>query len=193
MKIIYFGIENCELEIRSGNPTIIAPEGIDEERLTEYDFIQLVDGRWCHYMDELETAYYVNHENTEVLSFPPPPSFSLVDIKEPDNSKSNLLTGLFVIIFLTGIAAIFFELYELSVICIMISFLLLTVTRILHPRHKASGTIAKVLSALFITAIIAVIIAIHILISALNDLADQTCDCVEGVGKIGAQYINFME
>ena len=119
MKIIYFGIEDCELEIRSGNPTIIAPEGIDEERLTEYDFIQLVDGRWCHYMDELETAYYVNHENTEVLSFPPPPSFSLVDIKEPDNSKANLLTGLFVIIFLTGIAAIFFELYELSVICIM--------------------------------------------------------------------------
>lgn len=193
MKITYFGIENCEYEFLAGNSAIIAPEETDKERLTEYGFIQLVDGRWCHYMDELEKAYYLNCGNTEILSFPPPSSFSLLDIDEPDNKKADLLTGFFVIIFLTGIAALFFELFKLALICIAISLILLTVIRISHPTHKASGTIAKVLTALLITAVIALFIAVQALLSALDDCGNEACDTAEGIGKMGAQYTYFWE
>ena len=60
MKIIYYGIDDCEYAMIAGRPALIAAAMVSEEYLKSLDFVQLIDGRWCHFMDEYEYNAYIS-------------------------------------------------------------------------------------------------------------------------------------
>ncbi len=123
MKITYFTIENCEYEMVAGYPAIIAPEGIDEEVLKRNNFVQLVDGRWCHYMDDAEISYYNEKsrynndtEDTKIIEF------SMQQLTGTNHSN-RFITDIFLIIgLLLGVLILFFD--AISGISIILSILL---------------------------------------------------------------------
>ncbi|MBQ9807753.1 MAG: hypothetical protein IJM55_02680 [Ruminococcus sp.] len=69
MKIMYYDIHDCDYEFLDGKPAIIAPQDTDVELLKKFDFVQLLDGRWCHYMTLDEKLYMKNNKGKEILIF----------------------------------------------------------------------------------------------------------------------------
>ena len=67
MKIIYYGIDDCEYAMIAGRPALIAAAMVSEEYLKSLDFVQLIDGRWCHFMTKAENEYYIKNSNTDPL------------------------------------------------------------------------------------------------------------------------------
>ena len=103
MKITYFGIKNCEYEMVAGYPAIIAPEGIDEEVLKRNNFVQLIDGRWCHFMDDAEISYYNEKsryyndtEDTKIIEF------SMQQLTGTNHSNRFITDLFFIIVLLLG-------------------------------------------------------------------------------------------
>ena len=103
MKITYFTIENCEYEMVAGYPAIIAPEGIDEEVLKRNNFVQLIDGRWCHFMDDAEISYYNEKsryyndtEDTKIIEF------SMQQLTGTNHSNRFITDLFFIIVLLLG-------------------------------------------------------------------------------------------
>ena len=173
-KIIYFGIEDCELEIRSGNPTIIAPEGIDEERLTEYDFIQLVDGRWCHFMADYEIKYFNESGQADTLEFPPLPSEYQPPEPEPQDQKNaDIITIISVISVASGLTFRFIDKESFGFIFVPIGVVLIIITRILYPYHKPSKVIAWLYAALAILYIIMLMMAFFLVMHAIETACDS--------------------
>lgn len=69
MKIMYYEVHDCEHKLINGSHAIIAPKGIDEKLLRKYDFVQLLDGRWIHFMTADEKLYMKNNKGKETLIF----------------------------------------------------------------------------------------------------------------------------
>ena len=88
MKITYFGIKNCEYEQIDNRPAIIAPARVSEVLLRSNGFIQLVDGRWCHFMADYEIKYFNESGQADTLEFPPLPSEYQSPEPEPQDQKN---------------------------------------------------------------------------------------------------------
>lgn len=131
MKITYFGIKNCEYEMVAGYPAIIAPEGIDEEVLKRNNFVQLIDGRWYHFMTDAENEYYMNNSNAEKIEF------SLQQMQESKDDSN--ITIFFVFIISFGISFIFID-FIFGISILAISFL-----TIFYRSTKISGKIFTVI------------------------------------------------
>ncbi len=69
MKVIFYEIYDCEYELLNDKPAIIAPYCTDDYLLKKYRFIQLLDGRWVHYMTEREIVYMSNNLNESIINF----------------------------------------------------------------------------------------------------------------------------
>jgi len=69
MKVMFYEIQDCEYEPIDSKPAVIAPEGTDAELLRKYRFIQLLDGRWCHYMNMDEIDYMNNRAAAQAVVF----------------------------------------------------------------------------------------------------------------------------
>lgn len=69
MRIMYYEVLDCEYKLVTGRHAIIAPEGTDEKLLKKYDFVQLIDGHWVHFMTADETLYMKNNQGKEILIF----------------------------------------------------------------------------------------------------------------------------
>jgi len=69
MRIMYYEVFDCEYKLVTGRHAIIAPEGTDKKLLKYYDFVQLLDGHWVHFMTADETLYMKNNKGKEILIF----------------------------------------------------------------------------------------------------------------------------
>lgn len=69
MKVIFYEIQDCYHELIDNKPAIIAPLTTDKELLSKYHFIQLLDGRWVHYMNEFEFSYMKHNSNRKTVLF----------------------------------------------------------------------------------------------------------------------------
>ena len=106
MKIMYYDIHDCGFELIDNKPAIIAPEGTDPELLKKYDFVQLLDGRWCHYMTMDEKLYMADHKGEELLVF-----YDIEETKKLVSKQKEHETAVRTVVFIAvmlGIFALFF-------------------------------------------------------------------------------------
>jgi len=185
MKIMYYEVHDCEHKLINGSHAIIAPKGIDEKLLRKFDFVQLLDGRWCHYMTLDEKLHYLNNENEELLIFSHEPS----DDNEPVERDAPIayiivMLAIFAIIF--GLMFLYFsEGAAQSLIPIAAGIIALFAVRIVFSDNKPAKTITRTLSTLFVILLIGLVILACALGKACNNCWDSSWDTLEGVGKIG--------
>ena len=91
MKVIFYEIHDCYYELIDNKPAIIAPSTTDKELLSKYHFIQLLDGRWVHYMTQEESTYMFNKAVAQMVVFSN-------DNNPPESSKRPSLTTVFLIL-----------------------------------------------------------------------------------------------
>ena len=175
MKITYYDIHGCDFEYVDNKPAIIAPEDTDVELLKKFDFVQLLDGRWCHYMTLDEKLHYLNNENEELLIFSHEPS----DDNEPVERDAPIayiivMLAIFAIIF--GLMFLYFsEGAAQSLIPIAAGIIALFAVRIVFSDNKPAEIITKTLSVLFVI----LLIGLAILAYAIS----KACDSSEGAGN----------
>jgi len=175
MKITYYDIHGCDFEYVDNKPAIIAPEDTDVELLKKFDFVQLLDGRWCHYMTLDEKLHYLNNENEELLIFSHEPS----DDNEPVERDAPIayiivMLAIFAIIF--GLMFLYFsEGAAQSLIPIAAGIIALFAVRIVFSDNKPAEIITKTLSVLFVI----LLIGLAILAYAIS----KACDSCEGAGN----------
>ena len=175
MKITYYDIHGCDYEYVDNKPAIIAPQDTDVELLKKFDFVQLLDGRWCHYMTLDEKLQYLNNENEELLIF----SNEHSDDNEPVERDAPIAY----IIVMLAICAIIFGLMFLyfsegaaqSLIPIAAGIIALFAVRIVFSDNKPAEIITKTLSVLFVI----LLIGLAILAYAIS----KACDSCEGAGN----------
>ncbi|NLT10035.1 MAG: hypothetical protein GXY08_11100 [Ruminococcus sp.] len=191
MKIIYFGIQDCKCELIDGKLAIIAPEDVDAERLKEYSFIQLLDGRWCHFMAYYEVNYYMNSGGNDVLIFPPPNASQDQNIVKRDEEKDICITLVLILPFVIGLILFFYS-YKISLIIMAASFLGLWISAIRDNRAAAKALIAIII----IIPILFVLYVNHEInrqLEECDESEDKACDTCERIGEMGAQYTYFWE
>ena len=197
MKITYFTIENCEYELMDGKPAIIAPEGIDEERLKEYTFIQLLDGRWCHYMTDAEKAYYKAQNDTGALTFS---QQNMLPYQQKYDRKRKIdfyITFTLILLLLIGIVFLFID-FKIGSIVITVGFWGIFISTLFHNKSAE-----KVLIAIVVITPVAFFFLIMIALSHLSHAfdscdtvtktGDKACDTAEDIGEIGAKHIYYWE
>ena len=181
----YHGIEYCEYEMIAGRTAIIAPEGVDEEKLKECSFIQLADGRWYHFMDEYEyNAYISGRHHFDGINQSPG------NVKHYDENDIMITLGL-VLLFIVGIMLLLVN-YKISLIMMTASFLGLFISAMCHNSSAVKALVTLVI-IIPIAFMLFVMYVINSFFSALSDCGGQSCDTAEDIGKIGAQYTYFME
>ena len=191
MKIIYYGIDDCEYAMIAGRPALIAPEGIDIEVLKRNNFVQLMDGRWCHFMDDYEVDYYMNSGDIDVLIFPPPNVYQHKNAVNRNKEIDICITLGLVLLFIVGIMLLLVN-YKISLIMMTASFLGLFISAMCHN----SSAVKALVTLVIITPIAFMLFVMYVInsfFSALSDCGGQSCDTAEDIGKIGAQYTYFME
>ena len=182
MKIMYHDIHGCDFEYVDNISAIIAPEGTDEELLKKYDFVQLLDGRWCHYMTLDEKLHMMNHEGDEILIFNEENRI-IISESSDDNEPVERDAPIAYIIVMLAIFAIIFGLMFLyfsegaaqSLIPFFAGIIALFGVRIVFPGNKPAEIITKILSVLFVI----LFIGLAILAYAIS----KACDSCEGAGN----------
>ena len=181
----YHGIEYCEYEMIAGRTAIIAPEGVDEEKLKECRFIQLADGRWYHFMDEYEyNAYISGRHHFDGINQSPG------NVKHNDENDIMITLGL-VLLYIIGIILLFYDL-AISLFIIAVSLFVLFISALCHNSLAVKALVTLVIITP-IAFMLFVMYVINSFFSALSDCGGQSCDTAEDIGKIGAQYTYFME
>lgn len=199
MKITYYGIANCEYELIDGKPAIIAPEGINEEKLKEYSFIQLVDGRWCHYMDDAENEYYKAQNDTGALTFS---QQNMLPYQQKYDRKRKIdfyITFTLVLLLLIGIVFLFID-FKIGSIVIIVGFWGIFISTLLHNKsaEKALIAIVVIVPILYLAFIIYVMYRVNKELTfdtcdSTSKAGDEACDTAEDIGEMGAQYIYYWE
>ena len=182
MKIMYYDIHGCDFEYVDNISAIIAPEGTDEELLKKYDFVQLLDGRWCHYMTLDEKLHMINHEGDEILIFNEENRIIIresSDDNEPverDTPAAYIIVILSVFLIIIGLMSFHFsEGAAQSLIPFFAGIIALFAVRIVFPGNKPAEIITKTLSVLFVI----LFIGLAILAYAIS----KACDSCEGAGN----------
>ncbi len=174
MKITYFGIKNCEYEQIDNRPAIIAPARVSDVLLRSNGFIQLVDGRWCHFMADYEIKYFNESGQADTLEFPPLPSEYQPPEPEPqDQKKADIITIISVISVASGLTFRFIDKESFGFIFVPIGVVLIIITRILYPYHKPSKVIAWLYAALAILYIIMLMMAFFLVMHAIETACDS--------------------
>lgn len=199
MKTTYFTIENCEYELIDGKPAIIAPEGIDEERLKEYTFIQLLDGRWCHYMTDAEKAYYKAQNDTGALTFS---QQNMLPYQQKYDRKRKIdfyITFTLILLLLIGIVFLFID-FKIGSIVITVGFWGIFISTLFHNKsaEKVLIAIVVIVPILFLAFIIYVMYRVDKELKfetcdSTSKAGDKACDTAEDIGEIGAHYIYYWE
>ena len=174
MKITYFGIKNCEYEQIDNRPAIIAPARVSDVLLRSNGFIQLVDGRWCHFMADYEIKYFNESGQADTLEFPPLPSEYQSPEPEPQGQKkADIITIISVISVASGLTFRFIDKESFGFIFVPIGVVLIIITRILYPYHKPSKVIAWLYAALAILYIIMLMMAFFLVMHAIETACDS--------------------
>lgn len=174
MKITYFGIKNCEYEQIDNRPAIIAPARVSDVLLRSNGFIQLVDGRWCHFMADYEIKYFNESGQADTLEFPPLPSEYQPPEPEPQDQKNaDIITIISVISVASGLTFRFIDKESFGFIFVPIGVVLIIITRILYPYHKPSKVIAWLYAALAILYIIMLMMAFFLVMHAIETACDS--------------------
>ena len=185
MKIIYYGIDDCEYAMIAGRPALIAAAMVSEEYLKSLDFVQLIDGRWCHFMDEYEyNAYISGRHHFDGINQSPG------NVKHYDENDIMITLGL-VLLYIIGIILLFYDL-AISLFIIAVSLFVLFISALCH-NSLAVKTLVTLIIITHIVLTLFVIFVIHSFLSALGDCVDQSSDTSKNKSQIGAQYTYFME
>ena len=181
MKIMYYDIHDCGFELIDNKPAIIAPEGTDPELLKKYDFVQLLDGRWCHYMTLDEKLHMTNHEGDEILIFNEENRIIIRESSD-DNEPVERDAPIAYIIVMLAIFAIIFGLMFLyfnegaaqSLIPIAAGIAALFAVRMVFRDNKPARVITNTLSVLFVILLIGLAIFAYALAAACDHCWDNS-------------------
>ncbi|NLT10036.1 MAG: hypothetical protein GXY08_11105 [Ruminococcus sp.] len=189
MKVKYYEVHDCEYESIGGSHVIIAPEGTDEELLKKYDFVQLIDGRWCHYITDDEKLHMLNHQNDDMLVF----SLEHTETPERNAPAAYIIVMLSVFALVFGILSLFTaENVATPLILTTVGTLGLLLSRIIFRNNKLAKTIIYILGVLALILIIGFIIFMYLAASAIASCGEQACDFAGDVGNMGSQFINII-
>ena len=182
MKIMYYEVHDCEHKLINGSHAIIAPKGIDEKLLRKYDFVQLLDGRWCHYMTLDEKLHMLNHEGDDILIFNEENRIIISESSDDNEPVERDVPIAYIIVMLSvfsiiiGLMSFYFSEGEAqSLIPIAAGIIALFAVRIVFSDNKPAEIITKTLSVLFVI----LLIGLAILAYAIS----KACDSCEGAGN----------
>lgn len=182
MKIMYYDIHDCDFEYVDNISAIIAPEDTDEELLKKYDFVQLLDGRWCHYMTLDEKLHMINHEGDDILIFNEENRIIISESSDDNEPVERDVPIAYIIVMLSvfsiiiGLMSFYFSEGEAqSLIPIAAGIIALFAVRIVFSDNKPAEIITKTLSVLFVI----LLIGLAILAYAIS----KACDSCEGAGN----------
>lgn len=181
MKINYHEILNCECEIRDNTAIIFAPEYTDVNLLKHYNFIQLLDGRWCKNASNTEFRYIMENMHTGIVSV----NFtdSVENEKElrrlHNSSVPNILCILSLFLAVMGGVCIF--VYEAAVPYLFIAALVTAVAvKVIYPKNIFSLILLIVYAVLLFVCIVAVIV----LTIACAIMCDQLLESCKTMGMM---------
>lgn len=188
MKVMFYEIQDCEYEPIDGKPAIIAPEGTDAELLRKYRFIQLLDGRWCHYMNRDEIAHMMNNADDKALCIQEPEEWNRSEAdKQADYEAETgiILTFAMVLIFVLGVGITSVS-FVYGAFVMLASILLLFISAI---RSNRSAAIALIIILVIIPAAF-----LYMVMAALDNCANELnrcCGQFEAIGRMGSQMMRF--
>lgn len=182
MKIMYYEVHDCDFEYVHNKPAIIAPVDTDVELLKKFDFVQLLDGRWCHYMALDEKLHMLNHEGDEILIFNEENRIIISESSDDNEPVESDVPIAYIIVMLSvfsiiiGLMSFYFsEGAAQSLIPITAGIIALFAVRIVFPGNKPAEIITKTLSVLLVI----LLIGLAILAYAIS----KACDSCEGAGN----------
>ncbi len=192
MKVKYYEVHDCDFEYVDNISAIIAPEDTDKELLKKYDFVQLLDGRWCHYMTLDEKLHMINHEGDEILIFNEENRIIIRESSDDNEPVERDAPAAYIIVILSVFSIIiglmsfhFSEGAAQSLIPFFAGIIALFAVRIVFPGNKPAEIITKTLSVLFVILFIGLVILAYAISKACNNCWDYSWDTLEGVGRIG--------
>lgn len=195
MTVNYYEIMPCSAVICDGKPSLLAPpDTYDPQLLMKYQFLQMPDGCWIHFLTEKEHKYLDTHRNEPVVTI----NHSLNTDSPEDHKAGNTLAaaglGAFAMQYLLAGSSQLWQIMHtaeetasqattastmsflsgIGMLCGIASFVLMLTTRIKYPNN----TLGKILMWIFIIHGILVAAVIAIAMIAFLYLCTE---CVDGM------------
>ncbi len=188
MKVTFYEIQDCYYELVYNSPAIIAPPSTDKELLNKYIFIQLLDGRWVHYMNQDEIALLEKNIGCDTLIFCSDEDSHRIDaqLQADYEAQSGIgLTVLMVLLFILGVFMLAADINFGKYMSIA-SFLVLFISA-LRSNKSAAITVLIILISIPIIFVICVMLVIAACSEAINDCGGEA----EAVGRMGSLLLSF--
>ncbi len=188
MKVIFYEIQDCYYELVYNSPAIIAPPTTDKELLNKYIFIQLLDGRWVHYMKQDEIALLEKNIGCDTLIFCSDEDSHRIDaqLQADYEAQSGIgLTVLMVLLFILGVFMLAADINFGKYMSIA-SFLVLFISA-LRSNKSAGTSVIIILLSIPILFFIFVILMITSCAAFINSCGSDA----EEAGRIGSLLLSF--
>ena len=174
MNVNYFGVEHCTFGEYEGHPVIFAPPYAAPSVLMQHAFVQLPDGRWCHYLSDAETNFIIN--TPEGLDA----TFSVMQETVPQTGgQAVLILNILSVVLTVAALVLLIGFTKLNGLywCLLPAIVLNIIVRVKYPANQAGKVISIVLAVIcVILAVIAVLIVIACAM-ACNECMDQCASC----------------
>jgi len=183
MIVNYYSVKGCKYEMYKNRAVLFAPDDTDKELLLANGFIQLIDGRWCKYINDAELNYIMEGYPNNDVTFDSDFKVTVLNFSDSENQENqavpNILSAIslwfavigFVVLHLEGATTVN-PLYLWLIAVVFVIF-----TRVKYPKNIFS----KVLAILYtILIIIALVLLMYTII-----LCNSACDsCMTECGNI---------
>ena len=158
MLVHYYGIQNCRLEERDGEPVLIAPSSASTVLLTERGFRQTPQGEWVYTLtaEEAErTRFHEANAPDEPLIFgenPVPASEDTDENAAAESAGKKCVIAARIFAIAGMIAAI--HIMMLAVFCFIAAFVCVIFGRVRYPESKACKRALRATLIGFVAAVI---------------------------------------
>ncbi len=183
MIVNYYSVKGCKYDVYKNRAVLFAPDGTDRELLLDNGFIQLIDGRWCRYINDAELKYIMEGYPDNDVTFDSDLKATFLHSSDSGNQENQIFPNTLSAISLWFAVLGFAVLYSEGATTVnplylwLISVVFIIFTRVRYPENIFS----KVLAILYIIlTVIAFVLLIYTII-----MCNLMCDsCMSECGNI---------
>ena len=172
MKVMFYEINDCEYEFLNGKPVITAPYSTDFALLKKYHFVQLIDGRWVHYMTDREIDNMRNYPNGEpLIIYDAEERYIMPENQQPERDSENdaIVTIGLTLLFLLGFCMTTVN-SNIGSSAMFVSFISLLACALGLKNKSAGVVVIIILVGLPIVSMLILIVAINSCISECSTI-----------------------
>jgi len=156
MIVNYYSVRGCQYKVYKNRAVLFAPEDTDKELLLENGFIQLIDGRWCRYINDAELNYIMKGFPDNDVTFDSDFKITVLNSSDSENQKNqtfpNILSAISLWFAVIGFVALYFERNPLFLWLIAVVFVVFI--RVKYPKNIFSKVLAILYRILIIIAFV---------------------------------------